>query len=79
VAGLALWLLFTLLTLAGLLSVVRGRASEYARRFAAGILAAGVAITLLAVISDVWGAPWLSFALWWFCGSGLTMGERADA
>jgi hypothetical protein len=79
VAGLALWLLFTLLTLAGLLSVVRGRASEYARRFAAGILAAGVAITLLAVISDVWGAPWLSFALWWFCGSALTVGERADA
>lgn len=79
VAGLALWLVFTLLTLAGLLAVVRGRASAYVRRFAAGTLAAGVATALLAVISDVWGAPWLSFVLWWFCGSALTMGQRSHA
>jgi hypothetical protein len=78
VAGLALWLLFALLTLGGLLRVVRGRASEYVRRFAAGTLAAGVSIALLAVISDVWGAPWLSYVLWWFSGSALTMGQRAD-
>ena len=78
VAGLAFWLLFTLLTLAGLLAVVRGRASAYVRRFAAGTLAAGIAIALLAVISDVWGAPWLSFVLWWLTGSALTMEQRDD-
>lgn len=78
VAGLALWVLFTLLTLAGLLAVVRSRASGYVRHFAAGTLAAAISIALLAVISDVWGAPWLSFVLWWFSGSALTMGQRAD-
>ena len=79
VAGLTLWLLFTLLTVAGLLAVVRSRASAYVRRFAAGTLAAAVSIALLATITDVWGAPWLSFVLWWFSGSALTMGQRADA
>jgi hypothetical protein len=78
VGGLALWLLFTLLTVWGLVTVVRGRASAYVRRFAAGTLAAGVSIALLAVISDVWGAPWLSYVLWWFSGAALTMGQRAD-
>jgi O-Antigen ligase len=79
VLGLAFWVLFTVLTLAGLVAVVRGRASAYVRRFAAGTLAAAVSIALLAVISDVWGAPWLSYVLWWFSGAALTMGERADA
>ena len=79
VLGLALWVVFTILTLAGLVAVVRGRASAYVRRFAAGTLAAAVSIALLAVISDVWGAPWLSYVLWWFSGSALTMGQRADA
>lgn len=78
VAGLALWLLFTLLAVWGLLAVARGRASGYVRRFAAGTLAAGVSIALLAVISDVWGAPWVSYVLWWFSGAALTMGQRAD-
>jgi hypothetical protein len=79
VLGLALWVLFTLLTLAALLAVVRGRASAYVRRFAAGTLVAAVSIALLAVISDVWGAPWLSYVLWCLSGSTLTMGQRADA
>jgi hypothetical protein len=78
VAGLALWLLFAVSVLWGLLSVARGRAASYVRRFAAGTLAAGVAIGLIAVISDVWGAPWLSYVLWWFSGSALSMGQRAD-
>jgi hypothetical protein len=79
VGGLALWLLFTLLTFSGLVAVVRSGGSTYVRRFAAGTLAAGISIALLAVISDVWGAPWLSYVLWWFSGSALTMGRRADA
>ena len=76
--GLLLWLFFTVSVFWGLLTVVRGRAASYVRQFAAGTLAAGVAIALLAVISDVWGAPWLGYVLWWFTGSALTMGQRAD-
>lgn len=78
VIGMALWLLFTASTLWGLLRVARSHAEEYARRFAAGTLAAGVSIGLIAIISDVWGAPWLSFVLWWFTGSALTLGQRVD-
>jgi O-Antigen ligase len=74
VGGLLFWLLFTGLTLIGLLRVVRGRASPYVRTFAAGALAAGISIAALALISDVWGAPWLSYVLWWISGSALTMG-----
>jgi hypothetical protein len=75
VGGLFFWLLFTALTLGGLLGVVRGRVSAYARTFAAGVLAAGTSIAALALISDVWGAPWLSYVLWWISGAALTTGE----
>jgi hypothetical protein len=78
VGGLLFWLLFTVSTSWALLTVVRGRAASYIRRFAAGTLVAGVSIALLAVFSDVWGAPWLGYVLWWFTGSALTMGQRAD-
>ena len=77
VAGLALWLLFTLLTFSGLIVVVRDRAAPHVRLFAAGTLAAAVSMALVAVISDVWGAPWLSYVLWWVTGSALTMGDVA--
>jgi hypothetical protein len=77
-SGLFFWLLFTGLTLGGLVRVVRGRASPYARTFAAGTLAAGTSIAALALISDVWGAPWLAYVLWWVSGSALTMGDVAN-
>ena len=79
IVGLALWLFFTLATMWELLAVARGRAATYVRGFAAGTLAAGLAISLIAIISDVWGAPWLSYVLWWLTGSALAMGERGGA
>jgi hypothetical protein len=73
--GAFLWILFTALTFSGLFAVARGRSRPYVRSFAAGLLAAGACIAALAVISDVWGAPWLSYVLWWLSGSALTMGQ----
>ncbi len=79
VAGLSLWVAFSVLTLGSLFAGARGRGDPLVRRFAGGVFAAGVAIAVLAVISDVWGAPWLTYVLWWLSGSALTMVQTGRA
>lgn len=73
--GLALWILFTASLLVRLFAVARGQARLYVRRFAAAVLTAGACIAALALVSDVWGVPWLGYVLWWLSGSALTMGQ----
>jgi hypothetical protein len=66
VAGLALWVAFTALVLHGLL--VRARAEP----IAAGLFAAGAALSAIALISDVWGSPWAAYLVWALSGAALT-------
>jgi O-Antigen ligase len=76
--GLFAWLAFSVLTLWSLFVGAHRREDSFVRSFAGGIFAAGVAVAALAVISDVWGAPWLAYVLWWLSGSALTIVQTVE-
>jgi hypothetical protein len=69
IAGLALWVVFSVLVLHGLL--VRAR-----EPVAAGLFAAAAALSAIAVISDVWGSPWAAYLVWALAGAALTAVPR---
>jgi hypothetical protein len=66
IAGLALWIAFTALVLHGLF--VRARSHP----LPAGLLAAAVVLSAVALISDVWGSPWAAYIVWALSGAALT-------
>jgi hypothetical protein len=72
VVGLALWLSFLGLVLAALVMRVRPREDRLERRFAAGLLVTLLALSAVAVVSDVWNVPWVVYVVWWFVGSVLS-------
>jgi hypothetical protein len=69
IAGLGLWLAFVALVLRALFLRTRRGVDLLERRFAAGLLAGGAALLVVAVISDVWGVPWVTYVFWWLAGS----------
>ena len=70
IAGLALWVAFTLLVLYGLLVRARDEA------LAAGLFAATAALSAVALISDVWGSPWAAYIVFALSGAALTAVPR---
>ncbi len=70
--GLVGMLLFVAWQLALLAGLVRRAWTEPVgdlRDAAAGFAAALAAVLLIAVQTDAYGIPWLSYCLWWLCGS----------
>lgn len=70
IAGLALWVAFSVLVLQGLF--VRARAEP----LAAGLFAAAAVLSAMALISDVWGSPWAAYLVWALSGAALTAVPR---
>ena len=69
--GLAAWLVFTVFLLYALFVRARWSSAPFDRRFAGGVLAATVALSAVAVISDVWGSPWAAYLVWSLAGAAV--------
>jgi hypothetical protein len=76
VAGLVAWAGFSLLLFCGLFSQARLASSPFDRRLAGGVLAATVALSATAVVSDVWGSPWPAFVVWALAGTAMAAAPR---
>jgi O-antigen ligase len=74
IAGLALWAAFCAALLAAL-----GRRARQGDGVAAAVCSAAAALFAIALISDVWGNPWNTYALWWLAGSALAAAPARPA
>jgi hypothetical protein len=77
-AGLALFVAWSLAVLAGLLRTARA-----GDPYAAGVAAAFALVLALGVQTDAFGVPWLAYCVWWLSGSALSRAapaaEKAEA
>jgi hypothetical protein len=77
--GLTLWLAFTALVLYGLFTRARSSSSPFDRRLAAGLFAATAALSAIAVLSNVWEAPWPAYVVWSLAGAVLSAQPAASS
>jgi hypothetical protein len=67
--GMLLFIAWQLALLAGLVCRAWSEPPGDLHDAAAGFAAALAAVLLIAVQTDAYGIPWLSYCLWWLCGS----------
>jgi hypothetical protein len=78
VAGLALWVAFSLAVLVALLARAWRLPDPADRRVTAAVGSACAALFAIALISDVWGNPWSTYVLWWLAGSALSFAPARE-
>jgi hypothetical protein len=72
VLGLALWVVFVVLVLYGLLRLARSAESTFDGRLAGGLLVAVIGLSATALVLDVWGSPWPVYVVWALAGAVLS-------